>query len=297
MKSKLVICLFLMLILASGSFAEQRSVKDLNTPEPPIDVALSPGGKWIYVLTEEGNVLVYGPEGRLREKIPVGKNLDRLVAGPLEDLLILTSRKDNLVRILQVDLHLEFDTSGSPSKGPAEAPVELVVFSDFQCGYCLQLRAVLEEIHNVFPRDVKIIFKNFPLKSHPFAVKAALSALSAARQGRFWEFHDLLFKSFNNLNDDRISEIARELKLDLDLFEKMKKDSSVQEQLRKDLREGEKAGLRGVPVLFINGKIQRDRTMEGISREITNLLLKEKRTIERNGPLSTKKVEEPRRQQ
>jgi len=270
------LCILLIFFMGRGSLAEQGNQKDLNTPEPPIDVALSPGGKWIYVLTEEGNLLVYGPEGNLRDKIPVGKNIDRVEAGPLEDLLILSSRKDSLVRILQVDLLQEIDISGSPFKGPAESPIVIVVFSDYQCGYCLQLESVLKEVHGAFPVEVKIVFKNFPLKSHPFAMKAALSALSAGRQGKFWEFHDLLFKSFDKLTDLRIADIARELDLDPDLFKKMKNDPSVKNQLRKDIREGEKLGLNGVPAVFINGKKQRDRSIEGFNREIQKILQKRK---------------------
>lgn len=216
--------------------------------------------------------MVYGPEGKLKDKIHLGKNIDRIEAGPVEDLLVLSSRKDSLIRILRVDLIQEIDISGSPYKGPSGAPVVIVVFSDYQCGYCLQLDSLLDKIQKTFPGQVKIVFKNFPLKSHPLAMKAALSALSAGRQGKFWEFHDLLFKSFNKLSDDQIAEIAGELGLDLALFEKGKIDSSVQNQIRKDLREGEKLGLNGVPAVYMNGKRQRDRSMEGLTREINRIL-------------------------
>lgn len=270
------LCLALSLPAWNVSLAEQGVQTDLNTPEPPLDAAISVNGKWIYVLTEKGNVLVYSPEGELKEKIPVGENMDRLKAGPLEDLLILSSRRDSLVRLLQVDLIQEIDVSGSPYKGPQEAPVEIVVFSDFQCGFCLQLDSVLEEVHRTFPDEVRIVYKNFPLKTHALAMKAALSALSAGKQGKFWEFHDLLFKNFGKLDDARIAEIARELHLDLDLYEKMKRDSSVKDQLRKDLRQGEKIGLRGVPAVFINGKKLRDRSADGFYHAIDQILMNEK---------------------
>ncbi len=270
-----ILCLLTVLFSGGVSCAQWGMKKDLKTEEPPLDVAVTLNGRWIYVLTEGGNLLVYGPDGTLRDKIEVGENMDRVRVGPLEDVVLLSSRKDSLVRILQVDLVQKFEVSGSPSLGLVDAPVEIIVFSDYQCGYCSRLVSVIKEVRNTFSKEVKVVFKNYPIKSHPYAMKAALAALAAGNQDRFWEFHDRLFQNFDGLNDARIEQIARELRLNMPLFEKMRKDSKIIAQVRKDLRAGQKAGVRSVPAVFINGKRLRDRTIEGFYHRI-DLILQEK---------------------
>ena len=83
---------------------------------------------------------------------------------------------------------------------------------------------VLEQVLEKYPEDVKVAFKNFPLKNHKFAMKAAVAALAAESQGKFWEFHDLLFKNYNKLNDQKIQEISLAIGLNQEEYEKAKKD-------------------------------------------------------------------------
>lgn len=86
---------------------------------------------------------------------------------------------------------------GDQVKGPAEARVTMVEFSDFQCPYCIRASGTVKQIMDVYPNDVRLVFKNLPLvQIHPFAQKAAEASLCAAEQGKFWEYHDQLFASF-----------------------------------------------------------------------------------------------------
>ena len=103
--------------------------------------------------------------------------------------------------------------------------------------------------------------KNFPIRSHKFAFKAAIAALAADRQGKFWEFHDELYKNYNRLNDRKIAEIAKLLELNEAEFDKLRKDPSIIAQVRRDYEEGIQLGIRGVPTVFINGKKMRNRSM------------------------------------
>ena len=105
---------------------------------------------------------------------------------------------------------------------------------------------------------------------HKFATKAAIAAMAANAQGRFWEFHDLLFDNFGKLNDQKIKEIATELGLDQDKFEKEKKDLKTLAKVRQDFQDGRKAGVRGTPTIFINGKKLKNRTLEGFKAIITS---------------------------
>jgi protein-disulfide isomerase len=133
---------------------------------------------------------------------------------------------------------------------------------------------LLEQVLEKYPDDVKIVFKNFPLRNHKFAMKAATAALAAESQGKFWEFHDLLFKNYNKLNDQKIREIALELGLDQTEFEKKMKDSKITEMIRQDVREGAQADVRGTPTIFINGRRLKDRSLKGFQAAIDKELQK-----------------------
>jgi protein-disulfide isomerase len=113
------------------------------------------------------------------------------------------------------------------------------------------------------PKTVKIVFKNFPIRSHKFAVQAAVAALAADRQAKFWDFHDELFKNYNRLNEDKFQEIATTLNLNLAQFEKDRKDPLLLEQIRHDYNEAIRIGLRSVPTVFVNGRKLKDRSLKG----------------------------------
>jgi protein-disulfide isomerase len=105
-----------------------------------------------------------------------------------------------------------------------------------------------------YPETVKIVFKNYPLKNHKFAKPAALAALAAHEQGKFWEFHDLLFKNVHALNINKINEIAKEVQLDITRFTKDSASPAVHEKLSRDMQDGNAAGVSGTPALFVNGR-------------------------------------------
>ncbi len=122
------------------------------------------------------------------------------------------------------------------------------------------------------PKTVKIVFKNFPIRSHKFAVQAAVAALAADRQGKFWNFHDELFKQYNKLNEEKVQEIATKLKLDKAQFEKDRKDPLLLEQIKYDYNEGLQIGINSVPSVFVNGRKLKDRSLKGFQTLIDKQL-------------------------
>jgi protein-disulfide isomerase len=117
---------------------------------------------------------------------------------------------------------------------------------------------MLEQLLEKYPQSLKVVFKHYPLnRIHKFAVTAAVSALAADRQGKFWEFHDALFEDYNNLNEEKVSEIVDRLELDRAQFAADRKDAALVDQINRDYREGSQLGIRGVPTIFINGKQQK----------------------------------------
>jgi protein-disulfide isomerase len=133
---------------------------------------------------------------------------------------------------------------------------------------------VLEQVLEKYPDDVKIVFKNFPLRNHKFAKKASTAALAAESQGKFWEFHDLLFKNYNKLNDQKINEIAIGLGLDQTEFQQKIKDPKIAAMIKQDVQEGVQAGVRATPTVFINGRRLNDRSLKGFQAAIDKELQK-----------------------
>lgn len=127
-----------------------------------------------------------------------------------------------------------------------------------------------------YKKDIKIVFKNFPLQMHPFADKAAMAALAANRQGKFWEFHHKLFESQSSLSDATIQNIAKDLKLNMDTFNRDMNDPALQGLINRDMNEGARAEVRGTPTLFINGKIMQVRSFPELEQTIEAELKKKK---------------------
>ena len=111
---------------------EWRIDKSLSTGQPPLDVTISSNGQWIFVLTTDGNILVYSSDGQLEDTIAVGSHIDKIQVGPGGEKLFATSRQNQTVEVIALNFIRKINVSGSPSKGSRDAPVIVTVFSDFQ---------------------------------------------------------------------------------------------------------------------------------------------------------------------
>lgn len=133
-KSCLVLVTIMLLAIPShvGAKVEWSIQKTLKTGEPPVDVAVSPDGRTIFVLTSNGNVLIYDREGKLDDTIKVGVHVDQIRVDPSGEQLFATSRQNQTVEIIALNFIRKINVVGSPSKGRTDAPVVLTVFSDFQ---------------------------------------------------------------------------------------------------------------------------------------------------------------------
>jgi len=152
-------------------------------------------------------------------------------------------------------LRIPVETAGRPVRGPADASVSLVEFSDFQCSFCKALTATLVRVQKDFASQVRLTFRQFPIANiHPEAQKAAEASLCAGEQGRFWEMHDLLFQQQDRLKAEDLKAKAAELKLDADAFGACLASGKYAEQIRQDTLDGTRAGVTGTPALFINGR-------------------------------------------
>ena len=149
---------------------------------------------------------------------------------------------------------VEIPIGGSPSKGPAEAKVTIVEFSDFQCPYCAVAVAKLNQLMQAYPRDVRLVFKQFPLEIHSAAELAAAAALAAHSQGKFWPMHDKLYAGFRQLSRANILTWGKEVGLDPVRFESAMDSAKTHAAIQSDMDDGLRAGVQGTPTVFVNGK-------------------------------------------
>jgi protein-disulfide isomerase len=127
-----------------------------------------------------------------------------------------------------------------------------------------------------YPTDIKLVIKHFPLEMHHYARKAAIAALAAGKQGKFWEAHERLFASQNDLSDTKVEAIAKEIGLDMEQFNKDLKDPDIASLIDRDLNDGRKASIPGTPAVYINGKLLNQRSPEGFQQAIEAELKKKK---------------------
>ncbi len=140
-----------------------------------------------------------------------------------------------------------------PVRGPEDAPITIVEFSDFQCSFCARSQQTLHLLRLKYPGLIRIVFKNMPGSRHDRARPAAEAALCAGRQGKFWELHDWLFAHQQTLDDASIAGAARDIGLDLEAFEKCLASDETLPLIDESLNTARFLGLTGTPVFFING--------------------------------------------
>jgi len=145
-------------------------------------------------------------------------------------------------------------TLGSPVMGPANARITLVEFSDFQCPYCSKAVAQINATLKAYPNDVRLIFKQYPLDSHPEATISAAASLSAHRQGKFWPMHDVMFANRPKLSRQSILAWANEIGLDMKRFTADLDSDAIKKAVLRDQADGDKAGVEGTPTVFLNGQ-------------------------------------------
>ncbi len=230
-------------------------------------------GKFVFLLNDKQQVQIFNTQGQLQGSIPVDAGVSAIDISPQGELLYLINNTSQSFTAVAVSFVIDIDTAGVPFKGPADAPVTMTLFTDFECPYCRQIIPLLDEVLAKNPKTVKLSFKNLPLKFHKLAEPSAKAALAANEQGKFWPFHDKLFAE-QKLTEESIKKTAVALKLDIPRFEKDMESPMIQSKLQKDILDAQNAGVTGTPTIFINGRTPRQRTVEGFQAIIDDELQK-----------------------
>jgi protein-disulfide isomerase len=151
---------------------------------------------------------------------------------------------------------VEIDAGKGFVRGEKNAAVSIVEFSDFQCPFCKAATSTMHQIMAQYAGKVRWIFRDFPIASlHPLANGAHEAARCAAEQGKFWEYHDVLFQKSPQLAPDNLKQYARDLKLDADSFDRCLAANKFQAAIAADIEEGQRLGVSGTPAFFINGRL------------------------------------------
>lgn len=170
---------------------------------------------------------------------------------------------------------VKIDPGSSPVKGPKDAKVTIIEFSDFQCPYCKRGYQAMEEVLKAYPKDVKVVFKHYPLPFHPQAVPAAKASWAAQQQGKFWEFHSELFENQAQLDDAFYTATATKLGLDLKKFEADRSSDAADKAVQADYKVGQANGIEGTPGFFVGGvQVEGAQPLENFKKIIDRLLNK-----------------------
>ena len=168
----------------------------------------------------------------------------------------------------------------APSLGNPNAPITVVEYSDFQCPYCARTAPDVKQIYEKYPDKVRVVYKHFPLGFHAAAKPAAVASVAAEDQGKFWEFHDVIFEATAKRqlsgSDEDMIKYAEQAGLDVERFKKdlASKKAEYEKIVDAHYKEGQRVDVRGTPTLYINGKKVKNRSVDGMSQEIDQLLKK-----------------------
>ena len=164
------------------------------------------------------------------------------------------------------------------SKGPDDAAVTIIEWSDFQWPYCAKSVSLIDDILKKYPNDVRVVIKQFPLSFHKQATKASKYALAAERQGKYMEMSDKIFANYRNLksNEDLPRQYAQELGLDMAKFDKDMQDPALEARINKEVNQMKQSGIPrlSVPKFLINGKEPQGRSLEAFTAVIESELKK-----------------------
>jgi len=142
---------------------------------------------------------------------------------------------------------------GDPSTGPADAPVTIVEFADYQCPYCKRAQPTLDKLMSNYEGKIRLVYKDYPLPMHSQAKPAAVAAHCAGEQGKYWEMHGALLGEESAPTGDVVERLGKKAGLDMDAFSTCRQSGKYDDTIARDTQQGNDAGVSATPSFFING--------------------------------------------
>jgi protein-disulfide isomerase len=191
--------------------------------------------------------------------------------------LVETLKAKTTVDILLEPPRVEVADGGRPARGSANAPVEIIEFSDFQCPFCQRANPTVEQVLKTYGDRIKFVYRHYPLPNHPNARPSAEASACAQVQGKFWEYHDRLFANPTRLADADLKAHAAAIGLDTAKFDTCFDNRQQKPGVDKDIADGEAVGVTGTPAFFINGRaVEGAQPFESFKRVIDEELARSK---------------------
>jgi protein-disulfide isomerase len=281
MLKKTLLCAALLLPLTVQAQEPKKNTAagDLNwsvqaswpIPTKPVDIAQSLDNKKVFILGADSKVYIFTPDGKQLGALPVDSGVNAIDIAARGEMLYLVNDKTKTYTAIDVSFNQKIDINGAPMRGAENAPVTLVLFSDFECPWCGKLEPTLAELLTKNPDKLRIVFKHLPLPMHQQAEPAALAAIAAQKQGKFWEMHDALFQT-TNWTPTVIDETAQRVGLNMAQYKADVASQEVQMQLAKDKADAQAADVVATPSMFVNGRPARDRSLPTLQKMVDEAL-------------------------
>jgi protein-disulfide isomerase len=188
-------------------------------------------------------------------RVPIRNLLTEQRVREARERFLETLKAKTPVRTMLEPPRQQVATAGRPTRGPENAPIEMIEFSDFQCPYCLRANPIVAKVLGAYGDKIRFTYRHFPLPTHPDARPAAEAAQCANEQGKFWPFHDRLFANPTQLGSDALKKHAAALGLDMAAFTSCVDTHKYKADIDTDLQAGTEVGVDGTPAFFINGRM------------------------------------------
>jgi protein-disulfide isomerase len=206
---------------------------------------------------EKNKARVPGDPTAARQQIRIHLQSEKIAAKKQEYFQLLRSRTKIAVHLQPPPVHrIEVATNGAPFKGPARALVTMVKFEDFHCPYCKKAQPTVAQVLSKYGKKIRLVHRDFPIDSiHPAARKAHEAARCANEQGKFWQYHDVLYANAPKADAANLKAYAEKVGLNAPAFEKCVASGTFRDAVQKDVDEGTRLGVNGTPSFFINGRL------------------------------------------
>jgi predicted DsbA family dithiol-disulfide isomerase len=244
--------------LAADKLIEAEAVKQKKTKDQLLEAEVesnidAPGDEEVEAFYESNKDRIPIPKAQALPQVK--QYLVERSRSRYRDMLVTRLKKEYGFKSYLEPLRASIATAGFPTKGPANAVVTIVEFSDFECPYCGGLYPTLKQVEKNYPQ-IRIVYRQFPLANiHPHAQKAAEASLCANEQKKFWEFHDSMFSNQMELSVPDLKQRAVDMKLDTQAFNTCLDSGRHVAAIQADIQEGARNGVTGTPALFVNGRL------------------------------------------
>jgi protein-disulfide isomerase len=185
-----------------------------------------------------------------RKSLYAARYVVRLIDGGYTDSEI----SESIQKRFRTD-RVNLDLADSPIKGPANAPVTVVEFVDYECPHCKRVQPVLKQLLDDYRDEVKVVFKHYPLGGHTNARAAAEAAMAAHKQGKFWPYNEKIWSISESLTPAGLEQIAKDVGLDVAKWRADFESEAIKQRVQQDRQLGERLALQATPTIYVNGRL------------------------------------------